>query len=449
MTDARYDGYSPFMSAVIVTQDGARAPLWVAPDGATGITDRPFLTELVVKLNLGFIPIITARLGPSYDAAIEFLDSEHIEFGESRLEVQFGYTAGAPGGAVLSPLYTGLLLRPDVQLGDDIGLTLNAQGITSFTIATQGGARAWNLKSRSAIIEDLLRGPGTPPRDLRLDASEVQSASAEVRTAFFETPQQIAQGALTDWQLITQLIRECRCWFLVVGNTVKVFPRESRLTGPPCRTFAVHNYPNGELGPAAGVFPMFNPTSPTTGIYLPGSLRGLAMSEIDSRSRQVVTRSVNDEDTRGARTSAQGANGAPSPSNPGVGPRGEGQEQTAANPTDPRFVDRARAEYETITQRSGIKLEWSSLGIPEALPGDVVAVRGLGRRIDSANYALFEVTHTFNASGFETAFSGFSNVPGVQVDAARQISSGLGPINTHTAPTTSANAVTIQPEPNR
>lgn len=408
-----YDFSSPFLAATIVTESGVRIPLWT-PSQALGSDGeaRPFLAELTVKFTLANIPIITARLTPPYEDALKFLDSELVEWGTSKLEVQFGYATGS-AGAVLSPVFSGLLLKPEVQLGADISITLNAQGLSTFNINSQTGLRLLR-GTRKAICERLLLGPDPQnPRRVRLDDSEMASAPAEVRAGWFDATVEVQQGGMSDWQWILTLVWECRASFYVLEDALKVFPRDTRATDTPKKVFALYAYPDGALGPGASplpTYPVLSASSPTMGVYLPGYLRGTTLQAVNPNTRQVDRAVIDDSTVRMGRTGRGGVNGAPSAANPGASPQADGLEVFPGQPTDQRLQEQVGAAQLDFAQRAGIRLELDGLGIPDLLPGEIVAVTGLGRRLDGPHYMIFEITHTLGTGGYTTRTVNYANV---------------------------------------
>lgn len=407
-----YDFYAPFLSATLVTERGERFPFWTADQGLPGVAPgRPYLAELTVKFQLANIPVITARLTPPYEDGIGFLDSEHIEWGTSKLEVQFGYVTGTDT-AVLSPIFTGILLKPDIQLGSDLSITLNAQGLSTFNVTSQTGLR-YLRGTRRAIVERLLQGPDPAnPRPLRLDDGDMARAPAEVRRAWSEDIIEIQQGGVSDWQWILTLVWEVRGYFYMLGDALAVFPRDTRATAQPRKRFAIYHYPDGRLGPSADppTFPILSVSSPSMGVYLPGYLRGSILQGVNSSTRQVERRVIDDSTVRMGRTGRGGANQAPSGANPGATPQGDGLDVMPGPPADRRLQEQVAAAQQDFAQRAGIKLEIETLGVPDLLPGETIAVRGLGVRLDGPNYMVFDVTHTVGGNGYTTRLTAYANI---------------------------------------
>ena len=410
-----YDFGSPFAVCTIVTEDGERVPLWFAPPGQRPrgrAHSFPFVTSVVVKIGLSNIPIVTVQLTPPYGDAIAFLDSALIEWGTAKLEVQLGYATGLQG-PVVTPVYSGILLKPDVTYGADATITLNAQGLSTFNITSQSSGRLLR-GTRQAIVERLLRGPDPlNPRELYLDDTEMARAPAEVRAGWAGRTIEIQQAGVSDWQWVLTLVWECRAAFYVLGNTIKVFPRDTRATESPTRRFVFYNIPNGQLGPSAAAgptYPILGVSSPSSGIYLPGYLRGSVLQGASSETRGGDRRVVDDSTVRMGRTGSGGVNERPSPANPGRGPQAEGLEVFPGQPADARVREQVNAAQLDFAQRAGIKLEVDSLGVPDILPGETVSVAGLGVRIDGPNYMVFDVAHTIDGSGFGTHLTKYANV---------------------------------------
>lgn len=81
-----------------------------------------------------------------------------------------------------------------------------------------------------------------------------------------------------------------------------------------------------------------------------------------------------------------------------------------------------------MTGTVGAKLNAETLGLVELFPGDIFAVRGLGRRLET-NFALLVMEHNFSYSGFVTKLEMHSNVDTITGEEARR--QCLGPTNRH------------------
>ncbi len=181
---ASYDFYNPFMSAAIVLQSGQRYPLWTSNQGkplsiptAPGVGDLKalsYMTELHVEIGLGQIPKIDITLTPPYDDAIRLYDSELVEFGQSKLQAQFGYAGRSVGGtSVLSPAFEALMLRPDIDIGDESKFVLHGIGVGGLGVTQQSSGVSFKDRSRISIINELMSRHG-----ITVDSTEVGATSA-------------------------------------------------------------------------------------------------------------------------------------------------------------------------------------------------------------------------------------------------------------------------------
>lgn len=422
---ATFDFSSPFLAAAIIDPLGNRWPLWLkqlVPEAQrtsrTGanlqVESIPYLSELSVKLDLAFAPVIKAVLTPPFAEGRKLLDSSIIEFGYSRLEVQFGYAGGAPAGVVLSNVFSGQLFEPDIQFGTDITITLNAQGDGGFDAATTASTKTYSGVTRRELIQTLASGPGGT-RKLKVNTTEAD-ADADVR-ARLDFAVDVTGGGYTNWFLIQLLARQVRCWAVIVGDELLLRPRNLLLSSAPTRVFTYFDYPAGAIGPSTGVFPILSATSPAKAVYFSGIVqKGLIVRDIASATGAVIASVIDDPAVssgrtgRGARAldiqhaSSRGVITGPEPGTE------DGRVLAPGAPDDPVAVATAEADHQEHTGSVGIRLELTTLGIPDLFPGEVFGVRGLGRRFDSVNYGIFEVTHTIGGSGYETQIMAESNI---------------------------------------
>ena len=473
-----YDFYNPFASAWIIQNpedpQGTRFPLWVegvspdrrsslvpkSPDGQDSLNTEmvedlgslAFCTELTVELQLAFVPKITATLNPPFREGLAFLNSSLIEWGNSILEVQFGYVGGTPDDVVLSPVFTGVLLKPEVSIGEDISITLNAQGIGAYTAARQDWVQVFQNKTRRKIIKALCRVLGMEPNFEEVDApfeKELAAVSQHVFEAigsglggfdldqvtrdeieksrkqiYQNSPMEqlitVAPGGQTMWQLLYQVVREAQCWMFIQGaeepgepEQLRIVPRNSVMVGEPQCTLVLLDHPDGEIGPARNTYPILSVSSPTSAVYLPSSTRGFLVFGYDSKERAKAVEVIdpNSKDVQRSGNAQTQANA--STRNPAANTTtGEGMAVASSDSMSPEYAEQVRAETEAAATNMGVKLEIETLGVPDLLPAHVVAVRGIGARFESGsgNYAVFNVKHSLGTGGYTTSLEAVSNV---------------------------------------
>ena len=453
-----YDFSSPFMAVALITTDGTHIPLFSNNGGGPNfalasktndaLASFPYVSEVSVDLNLSFMPTIRVVLQPPYNEGIAFLDSPLIEWGASLLEVQFGYSGGSQPQGVLTPTYTGITLKPDVSLGSDVTITLNAQGVGAFSAVRQEGQRQFNKTTRFDIVKAMLAGPDPAhPRNIEFGLNTVRldvGQDVEEINRFFTDTIDYSQANKTDWQCVYELVNESRCFMSLVGNAVNVFSKRSAWLGAVKKTFTL--FPGQRVGPdvSGGIWPILGADSPTSAVYMPGAVRGLVVSGVNSADRKTVRQVVSDDDAQVARAnpgaSAPGASinypdaPAAAASTDGSVADANGNTMYPGNPDDPVTQQQAKAEFENQTTNIGVTMNIETLGVPDLLPGDLVIVQGLGRRLsgDNGRYNIHHIRHVMNNSGWMTRWTGISNA-GVLNDGVP----AKGPQNRAEAPSTS------------
>ena len=466
-----FDFYSPYVSAAIYDPvKDVRYPLWsnVDPAALEAANVAPelralsFLQNIVVEQNLGPIPKITAELDIPYREGIAFLNSDLIEWGVSHLQVQFGYTGGTGEDTVLSPVYEGILLKPDVVIsGERVGITYNAQGVGAYSAVRQKSSYSTKYdggpQTRETIIRRILNGPDSNnPRNIELDLSRLELLKQEqpgiVSTIFeaiknpqlaslekfgaslavssydsmFTQPIDYNQGAYTDWWAVWNLVRECRCTMTLLGNTLQIIPFNLQFATKPRRTLRMGSFPQGQFGPGTGVLPLLEFSTQAVHQYMPGALRGLALRGVDSAKREEVELLLRDEDVRTTRTGEGKAVPDVSPDYPDVDTEtGRGGDVMPGSPVDKGVVELAQGEFDAFTQNMGLRGTATTLGDPLLFPADVVRLAGLGERID-ANYAILKMTHRIGLSGYSMELDLVSNV-GQAIRQAQASSAQLRP----------------------
>lgn len=440
------DFFNPFISATIITVDGQRFPLWLKtdpaaqsaarlPSGPRGTSSLSFVSEFTVEMQLAYLPIIKVTLTPPYSDAINFLDSRLIEWGQSQLEIQFGYlakstnpTGGYNGRAILSPVYTGILLKPEVQLGQDVVITLSAQGVGGFAAVRQEGNLTVRT-TRKKIVTTLMARFG-----VEIDDSEISKVSATQEGVVAEWSKKLidfSQSGDTYWTAVLKVIREAGFHSYLLGNTLKILPASFVFSSAPTKLFRLYDFSGGRLGPIDGgdhgpnrVYPILSASSPTAAIYLPGSSQGFFCQDVNSFSREEIKKLVGEDVVTPPRTDQ----GAAAVINPNTLPAadtktGEGAEMFPGDPSNEQFVQQLKSEYAAQSTLMGVQLSLETLGDPSLMPGTVLAVRGLGARL-SGNYSTLKVTNTINSSGYAMTLEVVSNV----AQALENTKKALGPI---------------------
>lgn len=441
------DFSSPFVTGAIVTKDGQRFPFWTqgssGGDGARTINSisssgevtlapelnsLAWIQEVNVDLQLAHLPQIQIQLAPPFREGIRFLNSELIEYGVSTLEVQLGYSGGSPGTSKLTPPLTGVITQPEVAIGDDVLITLNAYGVAGWSMRrTQGGRVALEGETRNELVQRIIEGPkGTQRRKLEFDdktyLQDDEDTPEDVRTLWFGSID-YAQGGKSDWLAVWELCNGAKCRPYVDGNKIQIRPFANDLGRAPSKTFRMYDYPQGRMGlgvdasgnistdPDKGVFPILSFSSPNNELFLPASARGFVMTEIsDKNPQKEVERTVVDHESENVVGSNEGAI-APeaTESNPDRDSNtDEGAEEMPGDPDDTMDLEKVKADF-WREGNMGITVEIESIGVPDLIPGDTVLVDGLGNRFGHPRWGVFTVKHSIGLGGYTTSFSAVSN----------------------------------------
>ena len=441
MASGRYDFYNPYMSAVIVTRDGTRWPLWTGLDrerigatafdraGLNGLTALCFVSEITVAVDLAGVPKITVVLTPPFEEGRKLLDSSVLEWPFSKIEVLLGYVGGS------DVIYTGqMTTAPEFQMGTDISITLTGVGEGGFNAAVSTEPAPLPRQTRRDAMKALLGG------GVRGVISTLDDSAVALTSEAFDLLEEeviISPAGYSSWALLTSLARQCRCWALFLDTTLTLIPYQVQLTGPARRNFYFRDYPGGKLGIEAKAFPILSVSSDTAAtLFFTGVTQGLFQGDIQSATAAVSKRYITDK------TAA--------PSKPGEGSSsplslndvisvdpetgvisGQGLLQAPGSPDDAFAAGEAISDFDHKSARGlGIELTIETLGVPDLFPGDVIAVYGVGRRFDSTrtgrlgtNYAILALTHKIG-DGFTTTLKCQSaTVPFADQDATVQAAS--------------------------
>lgn len=452
-----FDGFSPFVRLTIVTPSNERFPLWADSANGANHEDRPWVEEATAKINLGNVPVLTAKLCPPYEDGIRLLDSPLVEYAnDNSLEMEIGYAGWGEGSSVRSAVFRGLMLKPEVNITEEVSITLNAQGIPSHNYASQGGTSTVS-GTRREILMQLLRGDDARNRSLlELDDRMVVSlGSGDPTYRLFNVDRlNFSRSGRTDWQIIQQLVWESQCWPLMIGTALRVVPRSILARGETTRTFRVyHHAPTGYVDGTE--YPLFNVGSENLAVNLLGprgeeSIRAARQQGMDPETRRPVEATVDDRSARPARSGRNGSTRTPRNTSPGPSPSGrDGIALMPGTPGNARQDAQASAAFGDTTAASGLKLNGELIGIPDLAPSEVIRVEGLGQRFrSSSGFLLMEVTHTVGSDGYKNSVQLLSN----SASAVAQVERAFGPSRQETTPPAAtpptsgpSNTVTARP----
>ena len=450
-----YDFYNPVMSARIVTKEGEIVPLWIgsgtggelqAALEARGVKALPFVSEVGIDISLGYMASFSVTLTPPMEIAQEILNATPsiVEWGQSKVEIQVGYAGESP---VLSPVFRGLLQKPEVSLGEDITIVLRATGPAAFSASRQE-SNLTGKRSRREWVQALAKGTHLgDTRSVEVDFSEADKdpeAKAEL-----DKEVEIAQSYQSDYWMVWSLVKAAKCWLVDSGGTWKVISRKTSRLSTPRIKLAFHSFHRGQMGPSVGTYPILGVSSPSMAMFIPGASRGIILSGVSSKDKKAVEKSVSatpgnpasqDHAVESVDAVTQGKQAPPEDENFPGAKNSSGGVFHYGDPTNQATVDSAKGALDLSTSLMGIPLTVETLGVPDLGPGQVVQVVGLGERFDG-NYYVNKVEHSFGTGGFSSTLNLISN--------AAKIAEGFDPagqVNTQEADPDATGTVNMEAE---
>lgn len=462
-----YDFYSPFFTAAVVAQSGNRYPLTVAAESGnklsvggasalkltgltasgaetTELTYLPFLTEVTVEMEMGFIPIISATLNPPFELARKMIDTEAVEFMSSTLEVTFGYSAGRGNSTQLavSPTFMGLITKPDISLGADITIALNAQGTGGYRLVATNLSEHLPKASLRSHIETLCQRLGVFATFTQLDQTS-STLLAQEESLTINNSSYLA--------IIYDIARRCGCYVMQDATSGAASGNgESAAISIVSMSQIMQNAPVANLrlfdglktiGPSTGDYPILSVSTQHNGIFLSAMAKTIIRKGMDQKTGETVRQETSPSKTP-TKTASKGALGKPDDST------------KVSRTADPAAADKPKAlqEAEAAVQAlstsgggAGIQLEVETLGFPDILPGQKVKVIGVSQRIDD-DYAVFKVKHQLSGSGYQTSLTLVQNSNRLWEDVRKTIKSLNPSPYTTPAPDPAKNALGDGPQ---
>jgi len=443
MPEATFDYFNPFMAAKIITSDGQNYPLWIGGTaqtvgfdvkthlkvaGTSGYLNAlSFVTELQVEMDLGNIPKITVTLAPPFEDGIKLINTDLLELGTNRIQVQFGYVAGADGAPVFREFEGMLTTSPEISISaGEVTITLTAQGLNG-AIATmqQEGSETFEKLTRRSIFELVAIQYGL---EIVIDPSTLSDPVAG--PALTEELITRSQGWQTPMFFLTQLANEARC-FLLWGSKgsaakkqiVKIVSRTaSFVKQQPTIILSMFHYGAADLL-GATVYPIVSVSSTPKELFLAG-IQKIVSEEMDVKTKKATLKATTAKDAQPAQASKGAIDGKGKDESilPKPGER-TAVHRMPGDPADKETLQDVHHAFDTYSLGMALPLDVETIGMPTIEPGDVVRIRGLGKKLDQ-NYGVFKVNHSLGASGFTTALHLISNTADALESQMRDLAAG-------------------------
>jgi len=325
------------------------------------------------------------------------------------VQVQWGYAEFG-----LRTVY-GVLTVPDVNIGESVEITLNANGLL-YGLMRRSGQRTW----RESPEDD----SSTPYTALQIIADlavmefgfevDITSASDAILD---ETPGKVwTQSGETNWAFMQRICDYYGCDMFLQGARLFVVSRVKVRSGsaPVAATFRFR----GQLDMENNIFPMENFTAENMGVILGMQSRGFMMNDfnpddpdspVSDASDVGIVRSADPSrlpsDTGGVLGGAP--EDIPCPFRELSGLRIDKAFNTERNESgaivnvssrDPGVAAFLNAQAEK-SQLTAYEVEFETLGLPFIYPNQLIKVEGVGGIFDKV-YFVQEVTHTLG-SGYD------------------------------------------------
>lgn len=395
------------MSVEVILQNGEKFPLWMRPSesgvpetirqvdralgitGATPLGDLPIVESVEITMSRGLTMGASINIVAPYELGLDLLSTNLFVIGNA-YEVRIGY----PRLGRFLPWMSFRAEKPDLNISPDEGLTATLNGTAGSFAALRGASsRTYTGSYRDILQEIAERGHN----QWLIDFPDVEQGSA-----FDEQRDQVSQGNKSEWFFVQQIARSANCDAFMLPSreqqgrpVLTIRRRKDAFAQSPRFTFVMRGQIDMET-----VFPLFNFSSPSEGVWVPRSQGGVTCTDIDpdDGSVQEVTADALDSDTPRLDEAAVGGDqvvqvGSEVVANhPSLSDDRETGERCVISNRDPMTpAQQVRSLFEEGSTRGGIQASGASFGIPELFPNDIITLGNLG--IFSGNYLVDSMTH--------------------------------------------------------
>lgn len=403
-----------------------------------------YVSQVNMELVMGDNAKLQVVLTPPFDVGLRFLQSDLVRFGTGRLQVTIGYSTGTPDGATSQQKtlpFFGLMQKPDVSIGTDVTITLNALGI-GYSMTTVGGSlgKTYSGKlSPAEVVESVLKKyvdrqytgldikglyDAVPPKQKETDPF-FQPIIQYVREYFKkhkDVPEKltgISQGPRNDWWFIRELVENYGFDLFIEGNQVFIAKKTdwmNRTTGfgdqrGPRKHFKL----KGNVDPYINMFPILSFVSDTTAVWMENGMGCVVAKDFgdDKKGETQARASAKDtEITQVKEKSGLDCDAALYTDEPN-----EASKNLPVNPKSPEGRAKLAGEWKKSMMTNGVQGEFATIGIPSLRPGDVVEVSGFEYHgqpdsqqvLFNGPYGILNVKHSVGVGGFTTTFRGVMN----------------------------------------
>lgn len=425
--------------------NGRIVELWTEPQSThfTELNALAFVSQVTVEHMMGDNVKIALVLTPPYEDGLALIQSELVRFGVGRLEVEFGYSTGtATGGGATNFTqlpFSGFLQKPDVTIGKDISITLNAMGV-GYQMNVVGGteeknfpngttwAEAVEITLRKYVLEDA----GAKSLDISNLYSEIPSETRDF-DPFFNQPSAlvnrtkpsapipsgvISKGPRNDWWFVRETIENFGYDIILYGNEIRVVEKtryfDKQVGGT--KKFLLR----GNVDPTRNMFPILSFSSSQDGPWLSPGVGKLILHDWPNEKDTKDPSSA--EIHAGTEPSGAGGKGKVTKTvdvdgEPDMTATGEVVQAGANGVGDPNNLEdvrKAAGDWKDMQMKQGIIGDFTSIGVPGLRPGESVDVSGFEEygsldpeaALFNGVYGIQVVRHQVGVGGWTTSFTG-------------------------------------------
>jgi hypothetical protein len=468
-----------------------------------------FVSELSISLKMGENATISMVLTPPFEEGLTLMQSELVRFGNGRLEVEIGYTTGTStgSGAIEQTTlpFSGFLQPPNVSVGSDITITLNAFGV-GYQMNVVGGVEDETFNETfspaKAVLTTLQKYISTDGSSSGLKVTEeklFEYVPKEKKDPikgdlFFRTPGSkdfargvnqlldilnksdgfltgnkppssfpdakvysglVQKGPRNDWWFVKETCEEFGYDLFIEGNELHIVEKSFwMINGFGDRKGRKHFLLRGPVDPTRNIFPIIGFQSSSENVFQQPGIGSLTMFDFNSKADEAEQAKASASET----PIAKGKEG--SDPDKFFSIKGSLSRVMPGSPSDEQSVKRMQAHWTDKNLKDGVNVVVTTLGIPGLSPGDVVQLGGFEpydgfvgateNAIYNGVYGVFEVNHKIGVGGWETSFIGISNtLPKAFEEAAKQALLDAEPKASRTEPAIgSAGQRRVPPLPN-
>jgi hypothetical protein len=308
--------------------------------GLYGLTDLSYVQDITITIGLSLNSKVSLTLTPPLDVGLHILHSPLINWAGSMLEIDIGYSTGGDGltggnnanGSNLAPQkFSGLIMKPEVRIGSDVSITLNALGVAygmNLSNATDAktfpaGTSPWEavkqtfleLGYNSVNNEDIVfpdtpanrRINGSPvgnePADMffqpvtKVNASNASQADAVsgAGSSSLTGAEPILRGPRNSWWFIRELIKNYGLELFIRDQQVFIRDPQIWKTQQPQFTFVLRGGIDTAVNSINRVYPILEYNSPSAYIWLAPGSGGLVQSGVEMNTVTEVHKVATDD----------------------------------------------------------------------------------------------------------------------------------------------------------